>query len=125
MASGGGRKSGGGGSGGIVFEDFFPGMMEKLGAEGFMDELCKGFRLLMDSDKGSITFDSLKRNAELLGLHGLSDEELTSMMREGDMDGDGCLNQMEFCVLMLRLSPELMTESKRWLEQVTRRVHGC
>ncbi|XP_047318743.1 calcium-binding protein PBP1-like [Impatiens glandulifera] len=113
-----------GGKNNIVFEDFFPSMMEKLGAEGFMDELCKGFRLLMDTDKGAITFDSLKRNAELLGLNGLSDEELRSMMNEGDMDGDGCLNQMEFCVLMVRLSPELMTESRGWLQEVSRRVNG-
>ncbi|XP_041027801.1 calcium-binding protein PBP1-like [Juglans microcarpa x Juglans regia] len=102
---------------GVVFEDFFPAMVEKLGAEGFMKELCNGFRLLTDGDKGKITFESLKRNASLLGLQGMSDEEVMCMLREGDLDGDGALNEMEFCTLMFRLSPELMESSKELLEE--------
>lgn len=102
---------------GIVFEDFFPAMIEKLGAEGFMDELCNGFRLLMDGEKGVITFESLRKNSAVLGLQGMSDDELMCMLEEGDLDGDGKLNQMEFCVLMFRLSPDLMNGSRRWLEE--------
>ncbi|XP_030441729.2 calcium-binding protein KRP1-like [Syzygium oleosum] len=98
------------------FHDFLPAMAEKLGGDGLIGELCKGFRLLMDGDKGVITFDSLKRNSALLGLHGLGDDDLRSMMREGDFDGDGALNQMEFCVLMFRLSPELMEDADSFLE---------
>ncbi|XWS18270.1 hypothetical protein CRYUN_Cryun32bG0029400 [Craigia yunnanensis] len=82
---------------GVVFEDFFPAMVEKLGAEGFMKELCNGFQLLVDGDKGVITFESLKRNSALLGLQGMSDEEAICMLREGDLDGDGALNETEFC----------------------------
>ncbi|GFZ03165.1 calcium-binding EF-hand family protein [Actinidia rufa] len=104
---------------GVVFEDFFPSMVARLGTEGFMDELCNGFRLLVDGDKGVVTFESLKRNsATVLGLKDMSDDELMSMLREGDLDGDGNLNQMEFCVLMFRLSPDLMKGSRRWLEEV-------
>ncbi|GFS29481.1 calcium-binding EF-hand family protein [Actinidia rufa] len=104
---------------GIVFEDFFPSMVQRLGAEGFMDELCNGFRLLMDEEKGVITLESLKKNsASMLGLKDMSNDELMCMLREGDLDGDGCLNQMEFCVLMFRLSPELMKGSRRWIEEV-------
>ncbi|XP_057462450.1 calcium-binding protein PBP1-like [Actinidia eriantha] len=104
---------------GVVFEDFFPSMVERLGAEGFMDELCNGFRLLMDEEKGVITFESLKENsASVLGLKDMSNDELKCMLREGDLDGDECLNQMEFCVLMFRLSPELMKGSRRWIEEV-------
>ncbi|ONK61117.1 uncharacterized protein A4U43_C08F26420 [Asparagus officinalis] len=99
----------------VGFEDYLPTMAEKLGEEGLMTELCNGFRLLMDPGTGLITFDSLKRNSALLGLGGLSDEELRGMLREGDIDGDGALNEMEFCVLMVRLSPELMDEA---LDQV-------
>ncbi|KAF8396336.1 hypothetical protein HHK36_017952 [Tetracentron sinense] len=101
----------------VDFEDFLPTMADKLGGEGFIGELCNGFQLLMDSDKGVITFESLKRNSALLGLQGLRDDELLSMLREGDVDGDGALNQMEFCVLMLRLSPDLMEDSQLWLEE--------
>lgn len=92
-------------------------MADKLGGDGLIGELCNGFNLLMDSNKGVITFESLKRNSALLGLQDLSDDDLRSMLEEGDFDGDGALNQMEFCVLMFRLSPELMDESRLWLEQ--------
>ncbi|KAA8515397.1 hypothetical protein F0562_018992 [Nyssa sinensis] len=101
----------------VVFEDFFPSMVEKLGAEGFMNELCNGFRLLMDGNDEVITFESLKKNAALLGLQDMSDDELMSMLKEGDLDGDGRLSQMEFCVLMFRLSPDLMERSRKWLEE--------
>lgn len=101
---------------GVVFEDFFPTMVEKLGTEGFMKELCNGFHLLMDKEKEVITFESLKRNAALLGLQGLNDEEIVCMIKEGDMDGDQALNEMEFCTLMFRLSPDLMKVSKQMLE---------
>ncbi|CAB4274300.1 unnamed protein product [Prunus armeniaca] len=99
------------------FEDLLPEMADKLGGEGLIRELCNGFQLLMDKDKGVITLESLRSNSALLGLQNLREDELVSMMREGDMDGDGALNQMEFCVLMFRLSPELMEESWIWLEQ--------
>ncbi|XP_062086787.1 calcium-binding protein KRP1-like [Humulus lupulus] len=103
--------------GSVVFEDFFPAMVDKLGQEGFMKELCNGFHLLMDQEKGLITFESLKKNAALLGLQGMSDDEIRCMVREGDMDGDQALNEMEFCTLMFRLSPALMDSSKHMLEE--------
>ncbi|KAK8507379.1 hypothetical protein V6N13_141399 [Hibiscus sabdariffa] len=99
------------------FEDLLPVMASKLGGEGLMGELCNGFKLLMDRERGVITFDSLKKKSALLGLQDLSDDDLRSMVKEGDFDGDGALNQMEFCVLMFRLSPELMEASRFLLEQ--------
>ena len=99
------------------FQDMLPMMADKLGGEGLIRELCNGFQLLMDKDKGLITFDSLKKNSALLGLQELRDDDLLSMLKEGDLDGDGALDQMEFCVLMFRLSPELMQESEAWLDQ--------
>nr|GMD12349.1 calcium-binding protein PBP1-like [Ipomoea batatas]GMD64219.1 calcium-binding protein PBP1-like [Ipomoea batatas]GMD74948.1 calcium-binding protein PBP1-like [Ipomoea batatas] len=100
----------------MAFQDMLPLMADKLGGEGLIEELCNGFRLLMDRNKGVITFESLKKNSALLGLQDLGDDEVWSMIREGDLDGDGGLDQMEFCVLMFRLSPELMQESEAWLQ---------
>ncbi|OWM77571.1 calcium-binding protein KIC-like [Punica granatum] len=100
----------------VVFEDYFPTMVEKLGIDGFMEELSKGFRLLTDGNNGLITLRSLKRNLGSLGLHGMSDEDVESMLREGDLDGDGALDKKEFCVLMFRLSPGLMKSSEELLE---------
>ncbi|XP_022848660.1 calcium-binding protein PBP1-like [Olea europaea var. sylvestris] len=99
------------------FQDFLPLMAEKLGGDGLIGELCNGFQVLMDSDKGVITFESLKKNSALLGLKDMSDDDLHNMLNEGDFDGDGALNQMEFCVLMFRLSPELMEQSYLLLEE--------
>ncbi|KAL9262189.1 Calcium-binding protein KIC-like protein [Drosera capensis] len=62
----------------------------------------------MDEDKRVITLESLKRNSRRMGLDGLEEEEMRGMIREGDLDGDGVLSEMEFCVLMVRLSPGLM-----------------
>ncbi|TYJ48593.1 hypothetical protein E1A91_A01G073500v1 [Gossypium mustelinum] len=99
------------------FQDFLPVMADKLGGDGLIGELCNGFNLLMDREKGVITFDSLKKNSALLGLQDLTDDDLKCMMEEGDFDGDGALNQMEFCVLMFRLSPELMEASRFLFEE--------
>ncbi|KAJ6423305.1 hypothetical protein OIU84_024279 [Salix udensis] len=99
------------------FQDFLPLMANKLGGDGLIGELCNGFNLLMDGEKGVITFESLKQNSALLGLQDFSDDDLRGMLKEGDFDGDGALNQMEFCVLMFRLSPELMEESQFLLEE--------
>jgi len=104
MISQGTSSMGSGKSSSVQFQDFLPLMVRKLGVEGLIQELCKGFQLLMEPSTGKITFQSLKRNASRLGLGELRDDELLEMMREGDLD------QMEFCILMVRLSPELMEE---------------
>ncbi|THG09241.1 hypothetical protein TEA_024037 [Camellia sinensis var. sinensis] len=43
---------------------------------------------------GVISFNSLKRNATLLGLQELKDDDLREMLREDDFDCDGALNHM-------------------------------
>ncbi|KEH41622.1 putative parvalbumin [Medicago truncatula] len=106
------------------FEDLLPVMANKLGGEGLIKELCNGFELLMDKEKGVITLDSLRQNAAVLGLQDLKEDELVGMMNEGDLDRDGALTQMEFCVLMFRLSPELMEESWFWLEEALQHELG-
>lgn len=106
------------------FQDMLPTMADKLGGDGLIKELCNGFKLLMDKERGVITFDSLKKHSALLGLQDLSDDELMSMLREGDVNGDGVLDEMEFCVLMFRLSPELMQESEVWLEEALQQELG-
>ncbi|XP_010268953.1 PREDICTED: calcium-binding protein PBP1-like [Nelumbo nucifera] len=101
----------------LLYEDYFPSMVVSMGADRFIAELCYGFYLLMDHAKGLITFESLKRNTYLLGVQDLGDEELFCMLKEGDLDGDGALNQKEFCFLMCTLTLGLMNNSRSLLQQ--------
>ncbi|KAK9279603.1 hypothetical protein L1049_013282 [Liquidambar formosana] len=101
----------------IEYEDLLPVMAEKLDVEAFVTELCGGFRLLADPARGLITAESLRRNSALLGMEGMSKEDSEAMVREGDLDGDGALNENEFCILMVRLSPEMMQDAEAWLEK--------
>ncbi|CAF1874006.1 calcium-binding protein KIC [Brassica napus] len=99
------------------YEDMLPIMAEKMDVEEFVSELCKGFSLLADPQRDLITAESLRRNSRVLGIEGMSKEDAQGMVREGDLDGDGALNQTEFCVLMVRLSPEMMEDAETWLEK--------
>ncbi|XVF80270.1 hypothetical protein PTKIN_Ptkin15bG0057200 [Pterospermum kingtungense] len=99
------------------YEDLLPVMADKLDVEAFVSELCGGFRLLADQEKGLITPESLRRNSALLGMEGMSKEEAEGMVREGDLDEDGALNQTEFCILMVRLSPGMMEDAETWLQK--------
>ena len=99
------------------FEDLLPVMAEKLDVETFVSELCGGFKLLADPEKGLITSESLRRNSALLGMDGMSKEDAEAMVRQGDLDGDGKLNETEFCILMVRLSPGMMEDAEAWLEK--------
>lgn len=99
------------------YEDLLPVMAQKLDVEVFVAELCSGFRLLSDTAKGLITAESLRRNSALLGMEGMKEHEAESMVREGDLDGDGALNEMEFCILMVRLSPGMMEDAEAWLQK--------
>ncbi|KAM7472325.1 hypothetical protein LguiA_010508 [Lonicera macranthoides] len=104
-------------TGGSEYEDLLPVMAEKLDAETFVSELCGGFRLLADPTTGLITPESLQKNSTLLGMEGMSKQDFEAMVKEGDLDGDGLLNQTEFCILMVRLSPGMMEDAETWLEK--------
>ena len=49
-----------------VFEDLLPVMAEKLDVESFVSELCGGFKLLADPEKGLIITESLRRNSQTM-----------------------------------------------------------
>ncbi|KAL7158953.1 hypothetical protein ABFS83_02G177700 [Erythranthe nasuta] len=99
------------------YQDLLSVMADKLDVDTFVAELCGGFRLLSDQTKGLITPLSLQRNCGLLGLDGMSFQDAEAMVEEGDLDGDGALNQTEFCILMVRLSPAIMDDAETWLDK--------
>uniref|UniRef100_A0A0D6QSE0 EF-hand domain-containing protein n=1 Tax=Araucaria cunninghamii TaxID=56994 RepID=A0A0D6QSE0_ARACU len=102
------------------FQDFLPFMAEKLGERDFIAELCNGFCLLADPRSGLITAESLRRNSAILGVDSLTDSEIEAMVKEGDLDGDGALNDREFCILMIRLSPSFTEEAQKWFKNALR-----
>ncbi|KAI3981903.1 hypothetical protein MKX01_041166 [Papaver californicum] len=89
------------------YEDLLPVMAGMLDVEGFVTELCGGFRVLADPERGLITSESLRKNSKYLGI-----DEM-----KGDLDGDGALNENEFCILMVRLSPGMMEDAEIWLDK--------
>ncbi|XP_054814371.1 calcium-binding protein KRP1-like [Prosopis cineraria] len=101
----------------LHFQDFLPLIAHKRGRHGLLLELCNGFRLLMDRRKGLITLDSLRTNSALLGVQDFTRDDLLCMIAKADLDGDGALSLLEFCVLMFRLSPDLMQRSSFWLHR--------
>lgn len=103
-------------AGGEEFQDFLPVMAQKLSEQDFLEELCNGFRVLADPRTGTITPASLKENAKWLGLEAMSEAEVTAMIQEGDADGDGALSEHEFCVLMVRTSPALLSQAHSLLD---------
>jgi hypothetical protein len=70
-------------------------------------------RHLLYSFNSSHLILPLPDSAALPGLGAMSDDDLCRMLAEGDFDGDSALSEMEFCVLVLRLSPELMDGPRR------------
>ncbi|KAL3517319.1 hypothetical protein ACH5RR_024221 [Cinchona calisaya] len=108
------------------YQDLLPVMAEKLDVDTFVAELCGGFRLLAaDSTSGLITPASLQNNCALLGMEGMSREDAEAMVKEGDLDGDGALNQKEFCILMIRLSPGMMQDAEAWLDKAISQELGA
>lgn len=95
----------------LIFQDFLPIMAERLGGQGLIQELAKGFQLLADPATQTITLSSLKRNAPRLGLPPMNDRELRDMIRLGDTGGRGELDLHQFCVAMIRTSPALMEQA--------------
>ncbi|MCO5560661.1 hypothetical protein L7F22_014278 [Adiantum nelumboides] len=74
------------GSGSIDFEEFLQMMTEKMGEKDSIREISKAFRVFMDPNTGTITFDKLKAVANAVGEE-ITDAELWEMITEADQDG--------------------------------------
>ena len=67
------------------------------------EEILKIFRLFDDDNTGKISFRNLKRVCTELGEN-LTDQEMQEMIDEADRDGDGLINEEEFCRVMKKRS---------------------
>ena len=52
-------------------------------------------------------------------MDGRSKKDAEAMVRHGDLDGNGKLNETEFCIAVVRLSPSIMQDVVAWLDKAT------
>eukprot|EP01070_Trichotokara_eunicae_P005105 Trichotokara_eunicae@DN4340_c0_g1_i1.p1 len=86
-------------NGAISFASFQEVMTEKMADRDPQEEMLKAFRLFDDDDTGKITLKNLRRVAKEIGAD-VTEEEMQEMIDEADRDGDGAINEDEFCRIM-------------------------
>ncbi|ORX35155.1 EF-hand calcium-binding protein, Caltractin-cdc31 subfamily [Kockovaella imperatae] len=90
----------GGDDGLMDFEAFQRIMTERILSRDPMTDLKRAFALFDDDRTGRISLKNLKRVAKELG-ESLGDEELSAMIEEFDLDGDGEISEQEFYAIMM------------------------
>ena len=65
------------------------------------EEMLEAFQVFDTDGNGSITADELRQIFNNLGEK-LTDEEITDMIKEADIDGDGEINYQEFVKMMFK-----------------------
>lgn len=87
------------GDGRINLEEFTALMGARINEKDVQDEMLKAFELFDSGGTGRITLADLKRVAESLG-ETMTEKELSEMISEADVDGDGAVNKNEFVAIM-------------------------
>ena len=72
-------------------------MMQNTNPE---EEILEAFKIFDEDGSGSISKDELRVIMENLGAN-LSEDEITQMIEEADLDGDGEIDYNEFLHMML------------------------
>ncbi|KAJ2695922.1 hypothetical protein FB645_006337 [Coemansia sp. IMI 203386] len=88
------------GNGEIEFEEFLSLMAQYYNTSSEEDELREAFKVFDKNGDGVISADELRQVMTSLGER-LSDEEVSEMIREADVDGDGNINYEEFAKMMV------------------------
>jgi Ca2+-binding EF-hand superfamily protein len=86
-------------SGSLDFNDFLAVLIEKMGERDSKDQVSSAFALFAKPGSSGIGLADLRRVCHDIGEH-LTDEELLEMIKEADVDGDGCVSQDEFLKIL-------------------------
>ena len=85
----------------LPFEKFQTVMAQRRLARDPREEILRAFELFDEGGKGKINLADLRRVARELG-EGLEEEELSAMIEEFDLDGDGAISREEFLGICLQ-----------------------
>ena len=85
----------------LPFEKFQTVMAQRILARDPREEILRAFELFDEGGKGKINLGDLRRVARELG-EGLEEEELSAMIEEFDLDGDGAISREEFLGICLQ-----------------------
>ncbi|KAL6717431.1 Calcium-binding component of the spindle pole body (SPB) half-bridge [Lecanora helva] len=85
----------------LPFTSFQTIMAQRILARDPREEVLRAFDLFDEGGKGKINLADLRRVARELG-EGLEEEELSAMIEEFDLDGDGAISREEFLGICLQ-----------------------
>ena len=83
----------------MYFEDFKAIMTEKMINRDPLEEIQRAFKLFDEEDTGRISLKNLKKVARDLN-ESIDENELSAMIDEFDLDGDGEISLEEFIAIM-------------------------
>lgn len=84
------------GNGKIDFEEFLTMMSRRTEPENGEEEMRQAFRVLDADGNGYISPHELHRVMRNLGEN-LTEDEISEMVKQADLDGDGRINYEDFC----------------------------
>ncbi len=85
----------------LPYSSFQTIMAQRILARDPREEILRAFELFDEGAKGKINLADLRRVARELG-EGLEEEELSAMIDEFDLDGDGAISREEFLGICLQ-----------------------
>lgn len=83
----------------IYLNEFLALMAHLINEKEIGEEMVKAFNLFDVDSTGNITLENLRHVAEQLG-ETMTDAELSEMIKEADVDGDGVVSVAEFLRIM-------------------------
>ncbi len=86
-------------SGTIDFIEFFDLLYKKMNDTELEQEILEIFEAFDRDGNGVLSGQEIQSIMDLVGVH-LTDDQVSELIKQADLDGDGCLNFSEFFRIM-------------------------